>query len=152
MSLKDSFMHFFNLDEDLEEQMEKMEQNEEQGRSMSRSVTRRSRFSQQRGQKISADQEQEENLDERVYMSPDSFEDVQMIIDEGTQGKIVIFSLDKVTKIEAKRMLDFISGAVYVLDAQIMKVRSQTFIFALGTLDVERVLSEYQLDETVEMR
>jgi len=151
MGLKDSFMHFFNLDEDVEEQMEKVEQNEEQRHSAARLPSRRSRLS-QREQEMFADQEQEENSVEIVQVSPDNFEDVQMIIDEGAQRKIVVFSLNKVTRVEAKRMLDFISGAVYVLDAQIVKVRSQTFIFALGTLDIEPVLSEYRFDETVEMR
>ncbi|GGE41443.1 hypothetical protein GCM10011391_20260 [Pullulanibacillus camelliae] len=147
MGFKDSFKQFFNLDEDLEEQMAKMEASEEQERSARSRLSRRNHRSLEE-QETAGVQEQLEHPAEVAHVNPYNFDDVQMIIDEAKHHKIVIFNLSKVTRVEAKRMLDFISGAVYALDAQIAKVHNHTFVFALDTLDIEPVLSDYNVNQT----
>ncbi|MBT9130321.1 MAG: Cell division protein SepF [candidate division WS2 bacterium] len=50
-----------------------------------------------------------------VVMEPNDFNGSKDIVNELKQNKVVIFNLDNLGKDESRRVLDFISGAVFVL-------------------------------------
>ncbi len=62
-------------------------------------------------QKTGMDEFEEELV---VVKEPNDFNGSKEIVDELKKNKVVIFNLDNLEKDEARRVLDFISGASYV--------------------------------------
>lgn len=65
-----------------------------------------------------------------VVMQPDSFEDAKGIADHLKTKKPVIINLEGLETDVARRVVDFLSGAVYGLDGNIQKVSSGIFLIA----------------------
>lgn len=65
-----------------------------------------------------------------VVIQPESFEEAKEIADHLKTKKPVVINLEKLDKDTARRMIDFISGAVYALDGNIQKVSSGIFLIA----------------------
>ena len=65
-----------------------------------------------------------------VISQPTSFEQSESICDLLKEKKSVIVNLEYVNKDVARRIVDFISGGVYALDAHIQKVSNSIFLIA----------------------
>lgn len=65
-----------------------------------------------------------------VISQPTSFEQSENICDLLKEKKSVIVNLEYVNKDVARRIVDFISGGVYALDAHIQKVSNSIFLIA----------------------
>ena len=67
----------------------------------------------------------------RVIISqPNTFEQSEEICEHLKEKKSVIVNLEYVNKDVARRIIDFISGAVYALDGNIQKVSNSIFLVA----------------------
>lgn len=65
-----------------------------------------------------------------VVMQPESFEDARDIANHLKSKKPVVMNLESVEKDIARRIVDFLSGAVYALDGNIQKVSNGIFLIA----------------------
>lgn len=63
-----------------------------------------------------------------VVMQPESFDDARDIANHLKNKKPVVMNLEFVEKDIARRIVDFLSGAVYALDGNIQKVSNGIFI------------------------
>lgn len=64
---------------------------------------------------------------EHVILAPEKFEDAKRIADEIKGKKIITLNMSGVTFEVARRILDFISGTAYAVDARITKVSDNVF-------------------------
>lgn len=71
-----------------------------------------------------------------VVLQPEKFEDAQDICDHLKSNKPIVVNLEGLEKESAKKILDFLSGAVYALDGTIQKVSVNIFLIAPVNVDV----------------
>lgn len=65
-----------------------------------------------------------------VVMQPEKFEDAKDIANHLKNKKPVVMNLESVDRDIARRIVDFLSGAVYALDGNIQKVSNGIFLIA----------------------
>ncbi len=65
-----------------------------------------------------------------VVMQPESFEEARDIANHLKSKKPVVMNLESVEKEVARRIVDFLSGAVFALDGNIQKVANGIFLIA----------------------
>ena len=65
-----------------------------------------------------------------VVMQPQTYDDAAEIVDHLKSKKPVIVNLEKLEKEIARKVVDFLSGAVYALDGNIQKVSNGIFLIA----------------------
>lgn len=65
-----------------------------------------------------------------VISQPNSFEQSEEICEHLKEKKSIIVNLEYVNKDVARRIIDFISGAVYSLDGNIQKISNSIFLVA----------------------
>jgi len=63
-----------------------------------------------------------------VVMQPEDFEDARTIADHLKTKRPVIINLEDLESTDARRVVDFLSGAVYGLEGNIQKISSGIFI------------------------
>ncbi|MFP4661142.1 MAG: cell division protein SepF [Halanaerobiales bacterium] len=61
--------------------------------------------------------------------SPESFAEVQNIADQLKSRKPVILNLEEMEIDNARRVVDFISGAVYGIDGNVQKISDAIFVY-----------------------
>ena len=71
-----------------------------------------------------------------VY-NPESFTEVQTIADQLKSKKPIILNLEKMNRDMARRVVDFISGAVYGLDGNVQKISDLIFIFTPNNVQID---------------
>ncbi|NLY43965.1 MAG: cell division protein SepF [Clostridiaceae bacterium] len=71
-----------------------------------------------------------------VVMQPESFDDAQDIADHLKSKKPIVINLEEVEKDVARRIVDFLGGAVYALDGNIQKVSNGIFLVAPYNVDI----------------
>lgn len=78
----------------------------------------------------------EEREEEVVFIEPDSFSEVQKIVDSLQKGTAMIVKLEDLSVEEAGRVLNFISGAVYALDGDTEKLGEKIFLFTPSRVQI----------------
>ena len=63
-------------------------------------------------------------------------EDAAKAADELCKRKAVILNMENVDKALTRRVVDFLSGAVYALDGRVKKVAQSTYLFCPHNMDV----------------
>ncbi|MCL6560701.1 MAG: cell division protein SepF [Firmicutes bacterium] len=71
-----------------------------------------------------------------VVAEPRSFDDAQEIADHLKNRRPVIVNLEYVETDLARRVVDFVSGAVYALGGSVQKVGGGIFLFAPNNVDI----------------
>jgi len=71
-----------------------------------------------------------------VIMQPESFDDAQDVCDHLKSKKPIVVNLEGLEKEAARRIIDFLSGAVYALEGNIQKVTSGIFLIAPNNVDI----------------
>ncbi len=69
--------------------------------------------------------------------SPDSFTEVQDIVDQLKSKKPIILNLEAMEREMARRIVDFISGAVYGIDGNVQKISEAIFIFTPNNIQLD---------------
>ena len=72
-----------------------------------------------------------------VLVEPIEFSDAPLICDKLKAGITVVVNMDRVKKEDAKKIFDFLSGAVYVLGASMKRIARNVFILAPYGVEVE---------------
>ncbi len=65
-----------------------------------------------------------------IISQPNTFEQSEEICEHLKEKKSIILNLEYVNKDVARRIIDFISGAVYALDGNIQKISNSIFLVA----------------------
>ena len=73
---------------------------------------------------------------ELIIRQPSSFNDSQEICDLLKQDRAIIINLEKVEPELAQKMMDFISGAIYALDAKIHQISGCIFCISPAKVDI----------------
>lgn len=71
-----------------------------------------------------------------VFVKPERYEDTKMVYDHLRSRRIVLMSLDETNKEIARRILDFMAGAVYASGGKIARVSSATYIITPRDVDM----------------
>lgn len=69
-------------------------------------------------------------------MKPSEFDDSTGIADEIKSGRLVIFDVGNLDSSEARRVVDFISGAVYGVNGNVKRVSGGIFVAAPRNIDI----------------
>ncbi len=77
-----------------------------------------------------------------VVVEPQAFDDVQEITDHLKNRKPVIVNLEKVDNDLARRIVDFLSGAVYAVSGAMQKVGGGIFLFVPSNVDIDSDIKE----------
>ena len=72
-----------------------------------------------------------------VFVKPERYEDTKLIYDHLRSRRIVLMSLDETNKEIARRILDFMAGAVYASGGKIARVSSGTYINTPRDVDMK---------------
>ena len=71
-----------------------------------------------------------------VVFEPKTFEEVQTIIDQLKNRRPVIINLDETDKSISRRVVDFMSGAVYALGGGMQKISLTIFLFTPPNVEI----------------
>lgn len=73
-----------------------------------------------------------------VVAEPLSFDEVQLLADHLKNRKQLILSFEKTSSEVARRMIDFLSGAIYSLEGSCQQLGDYIFIFAPSNMEISR--------------
>lgn len=90
----------------------------------------------------------EGNLELRV-VNPKSLEQVLVAVDYLSEGSTVLLNLEGVDRDLYRRMIDFISGAAYALEANIKKATKDSFFVAPRDVDVSGEIFDTTHDDEI---
>lgn len=139
MSLKDKFKNFFNTDDEYEyiEEIEvddlPVPQLNEKGNKNVVNLT-----------KI------QQSVSKMVLYEPTSYNEVQEIADNLLNKRSVVINLQRVDTVQAKRIVDFLSGTVYAIKGDIQKLGVATFLCTPDNVDVSGSISIDAFEEEIE--
>lgn len=71
---------------------------------------------------------------------PESFAEIQNIVDELKARKPIILNLQSLDRELARRIIDFISGAVYGIGGDVQKIAEAVFIFTPHNIKIDSQL------------
>ncbi len=77
---------------------------------------------------------------EHILLHPTSFEDAKRIADDIKSKKMITFNLSDLEFESARRVLDFISGTAYAVDATINKISDHVFTAAPKNVKISNEL------------
>ncbi|MCR1898188.1 cell division protein SepF [Irregularibacter muris] len=77
-----------------------------------------------------------------VLVEPLSFNDAPQICDNLKNRKTIVVNLEKADHEEARKVFDFLNGAVYALDGKIQKIANGVFILAPNNVDILSEIGE----------
>lgn len=86
---------------------------------------------------------QSKNQMKMILLEPKSFDECPKIVDHLKSRKPVILNLEKLDSNLARKVFDFISGAVYALDGNVQKVANNIFLFVPENIDILGNLENY---------
>lgn len=72
-----------------------------------------------------------------IVHHPESFSEVQNIVDQLKSKKPIILNLTKLEREKARRIVDFISGAVYGIGGSVQKISDAIFVFTSDNVLLE---------------
>ena len=76
------------------------------------------------------------NKQEVVLFHAKTFDDAAKAVDELCKRKAIILNMENVDKSLTRRVVDFLSGAVYALDGRVKKVAQSTYQFCPHKMEV----------------
>jgi cell division inhibitor SepF len=77
-----------------------------------------------------------------VIFEPNAYDEVQNIVDNLKNRKPVIVNLESLEADVARRIFEFLNGAIYALDGSIQKVSSDIFILAPNNVEIAGNIKE----------
>lgn len=84
----------------------------------------------------------EDGATKLVLLEPRAFSEAQQIADQLKNRNTVVVNLKRVTKEQAKRIIDFLSGTIYAIGGDIQKVGGGIFLCAPNNVNVQGKITE----------
>lgn len=82
-----------------------------------------------------------------ILFEPRAFSEATQIADYLKKRNIVVLNLKRVTKEQAKRIADFVSGAVYAMNGNMQNISGGTFLCVPNNVNVEGKISNEKDDK-----
>jgi cell division inhibitor SepF len=82
-----------------------------------------------------------------VLSEPRRYEEIQDIADHVVNRRSVVINLQRVSKEEATRIVDFLSGTVYAVSGDIQKLGPHTFLCTPDNVEIEGAISSLTEDD-----
>ena len=87
-----------------------------------------------------------------ILSEPRTYAEAQEIADHLNSRKAVLVNLQSITKDQARRIVDFLSGTVYAIGGDIQKVGVDIFVCTPDNVDVSGSISNILQEETEDLR
>ncbi len=152
MGIKTSFKRFFDLDDDREESTEESfdrqteyYQEPKRRKAMIEEAPRNTKKGNEKKEKVVSLKSVHQQT-KMILAEPSHYEEVMMICDHIKNRRTVIVNLQRLSSIEARQVMDFMSGAIFALEGHIQKISGNTFICAPEHVDISGVISEMMDD------
>lgn len=131
-------MDFFGFEEEKDETVENLEQEEYQEEQLL--PARRGR-----GQVVSLHAQRQVRV---VVAEPRVYDDVQTLADHLKNRRPVIVNLEKADPEMGRRVIDFLSGAIYALNGSLQKVGSGIFLCVPSNMDITSEIRDQIKEKT----
>lgn len=137
--MKTRFKRFFELDEDVVE--EEVQEWREEPEPEEKPKAKKKQQEREAQNVVSLQSVQQSAKVELV--EPRTYNDAQDIADHLKNRKTVVVNLQQISRDQALRIVDFLSGTVYAIGGDIQKVGGEIFLCAPENVDVNGSISEY---------
>ncbi len=94
---------------------------------------------------LSIEESLDENGSKMILLEPRAYSEAQQIADYLKNRNTVVVHLKRVTPEQAKRIIDFLGGAIYAISGSIQKIGGGIFLCAPNNVNVQGQIT----DETV---
>lgn len=91
---------------------------------------------------LKAEDALEDGVSKLVLLEPRAFSEAQQIADQLKNRNTVVVNLKRVTKDNAKRIIDFLSGTIYAIGGDIQKVGGGIFLCAPNNVNVQGKITD----------
>ena len=91
---------------------------------------------------LKAEDALEDGASKLVLLEPRAFSEAQQIADPLKNRNTVVVNLKRVTKDNAKRIIDFLSGTIYAIGGDIQKVGGGIFLCAPNNVNVQGKITD----------
>ena len=85
-----------------------------------------------------------------VITEPQCFDDVKEISEHLKERRSVIVNLETVTKEDQRRIIDFLSGATYVIDGSMQKISSLIYLITPKNVEIQNDIEKKEDVENAE--
>jgi cell division inhibitor SepF len=140
--MKSKFKNFFALEEDeyVEEEYEQRRYEEELREQEPREMKQQTQTQSQNQNVISLQSVQKSS--KVVLFEPRMYAEAQDITDHLKNRKAVVVNLQRISRDQGVRIVDFLSGTVYALGGDIQKVGTNIFLCTPDNVDVTGAISD----------
>jgi cell division inhibitor SepF len=140
--MKSKFKNFFALEEDeyVEEEYEQRRYEEEPREQEPREMKQQTQTQSQNQNVISLQSVQKSS--KVVLFEPRMYAEAQDITDHLKNRKAVVVNLQRISRDQGVRIVDFLSGTVYALGGDIQKVGTNIFLCTPDNVDVTGAISD----------
>ena len=90
----------------------------------------------ERGKLVTLNNNNQTKTVRMMIVEPTSFEEVQALVDHLKNKRAVIINLEETDKVLARRIADFMGGAIYALDGTMQRVSGSIFLFTPQNIEV----------------
>ena len=91
---------------------------------------------------LKAEDALEDGASKLVLLEPRAFSEAQQIADQLKNRNTVVVNLKRVTKDNAKSIIDFLSGTIYAIGGDIQKVGGGIFLCAPNNVNVQGKITD----------
>lgn len=96
---------------------------------------------------VTAEEATANGTSKMILLEPRAYSEATQIADYLKKRSTVVLNLKRVTKEQAKRITDFVSGTIYALGGSMQKISSGTFLCAPKNVNVEGKISDDKDDK-----
>lgn len=82
-----------------------------------------------------------------ILFEPFSYTEAQDIGDCLKNKRAAVVNLQRIDKVQGKRIIDFLSGVIFALNGDIKQVGSNIFLCTPDNVEVDGTISNYQFDD-----
>ncbi|NLM62914.1 MAG: cell division protein SepF [Mollicutes bacterium] len=91
---------------------------------------------------LTAEEALSENGSKMILLEPRAYSEAQQIVDYLKSRNTVVVNLKRVTPEQAKRIIDFLSGAIYAISGEIQKIGGGIFLCTPNNVSVQGKITD----------
>ncbi len=91
---------------------------------------------------LTAEEVLEENGSKMILLEPRAYSEAQQIADYLRDRNTVVVNLKRVTPEQAKRIIDFLGGAIYSIQGEIQKIGGGIFLCTPNNINVQGKITD----------
>jgi FtsZ-interacting cell division protein YlmF len=91
---------------------------------------------------LTAEEALSENDSKMILLEPRAYSEAQQIVDYLKSRNTVVVNLKRVTPEQAKRIIDFLSGAIYAISGEIQKIGGGIFLCTPNNVSVQGKITD----------